>query len=387
MSSISNNNELHAAAARFLKVMHCLFARQKRRVSPIHRSRFPRSRLGRNAASGFFDGLPALLVLIVFGGDLIAAEPPVRDDFVSIDRVVVHESCDLWNRAVRAAHGKQWKELNTILAPTERSRWDGTIPSDINSKAVDRLSVLAMFPLEVDPNDAMVLCYRDGDGRLMSRIYGEQSKEYPFTGGRVGTRRFILGTILRERDGSQLLHVCKTGGFKFGLGESIAGIRLDARVKSEFVESWDELELVVNLVNTTVSESIAMQSRPSLDLYQNVSIGLVEADSPENYDGFIEWSATKGMLNAAARPVPPLIRSAALSHKVQVLGPGEVQEFSIRLRAGDSAAGPMGRFRIVVEYDPNLEPDPFEAALRCWRHRVASRAFGVTVGRRAASER
>jgi hypothetical protein len=331
------------------------------------------------------------ILILIIGRLGFADDPKTTSENISIDRQGEAESCEAWNRAVRAARGKRWDELTTMLAPAERALWSTDAQPGVSNSIAAFYEQLS-FPYEIDPQHIRVKCYRHKDGQMFSRIYGEQSRKYQFPGGPAGVRRFVLGTFSGDADSPRYLQLGETDKCKFGLGESVAGIRLEARVEHEMVDSWDDVLLSLKLVNTSRSNQIGLQARPSLYLNQNVAIGIVSADTPNSHDAFVKWYNMNELTATARTPVLPLFNLASQEHKLRYLEPRQGQELRTSLgklfrRENDMSRGPSGSFKLFVVYDPNLESDPFEAALPSWQHRIASAPFTVTVARKADPDR
>ncbi len=282
---------------------------------------------------------------------------------------------EFWNSAVRAARAQKFEDLAPLLSAAERRSWlDKHSPHGLDT------GIAARFPREVDAGNSRVLLYRQPDGQTLARIYSEQRRDYF---GRQGVRRKLLATIAGDVRGDKLIRLDSAKESRFGIGQSVAGIKLEARAANTKINSWKEFGIVLRFVNTSTAETIVIPSNPSFLIEDGLTIALLGTEPEGREKAFTKWYIFL-MLNSCGS-VSGLFESSQHDHTPGSLAPGTSHEFDLKdlgeLADGFPDAGPTGTFRLFVIYDPNLEWDTFEAAVPAWRHRIASSEFTVTVER------
>lgn len=318
---------------------------------------------------------------VVASWPLVFAAPPAKTaNTIVLDEAGVIADREFWNRAVRAAHAQKWDELVPLLAANERAEWHEPLRGSKEEKHVELFTKM-FFPEEINANNALVQSYRQSDGQTLTRIYREVRRDY---WGRVGVHRLLWGTIAGDEHGRKSLHCGFDAPDQFGIGQPVAGIRLDVHAAKTTIDTWKQFEMVFTFTNTTKSETIKIPSSPYFRLQLDLGIGLIAAATPENQKAFNDWYREVWMASEVS--VSGLSESMEHDHRPASLKPGESREYIVKLadvcwNADHIPDGPAGTFRLFVTFDPNLEWDPFEAIVPAWRHRIASSEFTVTVGR------
>ena len=326
-----------------------------------------------------------LMLLTAFSQAIFSDEPRQSAEIKVNDKIDIEQTREHWNRAVRSADANVWDELAALLAPNQRDSWRKEtmakrMAKDREGAGSTTAWVKYCFPGPADEENSLVLSYQQPDGKTLSRIYLERPRDYH---GRRGMRRRLLATVVGDDQGARTIDLLLPDQNRFGMGEPIAGIRLEARAVQEKIRSWKNLKILLRFVNTSASETIPISASPSFFIEHGFTIVLVDAQPVDGAATFKDWY--RQAERQFTMPVG-LIDWHQRNHEPERLSPGETYELTVSLAvlcrgANNVTDEPYGTFRLFVTYDPNLEWNPYEGATAAWRHRVASSEFVVTVER------